>query len=195
MTTSSGPKLLQRAKALVLCIYIWKSLLLWYASSRNQLSSAGLTIIQSDIGDPLRHFSNEASQRALSCPTLLKSFLTTAAMTMISSPKYKSHDGRHHYKGLALPKFNHETVLKHHNACVTDLISLCDDRSCVQDENVLAALVCLRHYEERDAFYTGEDGERLLPMLRLFLETQTRSRCQAYTREKTHLKGNQCRKS
>lgn len=44
-----------------------------------------------------------------------------------------------------------ETVLYYHNQCITDLRSLAAQPDAIMDENLLAAVVILRFYEELDS--------------------------------------------
>lgn len=45
---------------------------------------------------------------------------------------------------------NEETVLYYHNLCITDLRYLAGEPEAIMDENLLAAAVILRFYEELD---------------------------------------------
>jgi hypothetical protein len=46
---------------------------------------------------------------------------------------------------------NEEAVLDYHNRCITDLRLLANEPDAILDENLLAAVVVLRFYEELDS--------------------------------------------
>ena len=73
---------------------------------------------------------------------------------------------------MPLPKLTPDTALKYHNACIAYLIKLSSDPEHVRDENLLAAAVILRYYEEIDTSFTGEDSETFLHTFQIFVKAQ-----------------------
>jgi hypothetical protein len=59
-----------------------------------------------------------------------------------------------HYGGKALPDLTPETAIHYHNECIAYFVSLSDHSREAQDENLLAAAVILRFYEEVDGELT-----------------------------------------
>jgi hypothetical protein len=55
-----------------------------------------------------------------------------------------------HYGDKALPNLTPETAIHYHNECISHFVSLLDHSREAQDENLLAAAVILRFYEEVD---------------------------------------------
>ncbi|EXJ83518.1 hypothetical protein A1O1_07141 [Capronia coronata CBS 617.96] len=125
-----------------------------------------------DVGDPARHFTLSVPQRARRCPPLLNAIFTAASRHLASLPQYKTHDGIVKYQDVLLPKLTEESALKYHNACIAYLIKLSGDPEHVRDENLLAAAVILRYYEEIDTSFTGEDSETFLHTFQVFVKAQ-----------------------
>jgi hypothetical protein len=65
-----------------------------------------------------------------------------------------------------------ETAIKYHNACIAYLIELSKDAEHIGDENLLAAAVILRYYEELDTSLTGSDSETSLRTFQIFVNAQ-----------------------
>jgi hypothetical protein len=64
----------------------------------------------------------------------------------------KYYKGNHvHYGGKALPNLTPESAIHYHNECIAHFVSLSDHSREAQDENLLAAAVILRFYEEVDS--------------------------------------------
>ena len=133
-----------------------------------------LTIIicQFDTCDPQRHFSSVVPQRARRCPPLLNAVFTAAARHLARMSRYQTADGAIKYEGILLPNLTTTTAVSYHNACLAYLIELSHDPEHVQDEDLLAAVVVLRHYEELDTSLTGEDHETFLTTFRVFINAQ-----------------------
>lgn len=55
-----------------------------------------------------------------------------------------------HYGGKSLPTLTPETAIHYHNECIAHFVSLSDHSSEAADEDLLAAAVILRFYEEVD---------------------------------------------
>jgi len=91
---------------------------------------------------------------------------------LASLPNYKTADGTVKYQNVLLPKLTEDTALKYHNACIAYLIKLSSDQVHVRDEDLLAAAVILRYYEEIDTSFTGEDSETFLHTFQIFVKAQ-----------------------
>ncbi|KIV97370.1 hypothetical protein, variant [Exophiala mesophila] len=126
-----------------------------------------------DVGDPARHFTLTVPQRARRCPPLLNAIFTAASRHMASRPEIKPVDGIGHYSDIPLPNLTADTALKYHNACIAYLIKLSTDAEHVRDEDLLAAAVILRYYEEIDTTITGKDSETFLHTFQLFVHAQS----------------------
>lgn len=85
----------------------------------------------------------------MACPTLLNAIYTTSARHISRIKKYYVRD-QIRYQNTFLPDLKQETALFYHNRCIEHLVSLSDDPMEVNDENLLAAAVILRFYEEVD---------------------------------------------
>ncbi|EXJ66337.1 uncharacterized protein A1O5_10489 [Cladophialophora psammophila CBS 110553] len=125
-----------------------------------------------DVGDPARHFTLAVPQRARRCPPLLNAIFTLAARHLASLPRFKTTDGVIQYQNILLPKLTEDTAVKYHNACIAYLIKLSSDPEHVRDENLLAAAVILRYYEEIDPSLTNEDSKTLIHTFQLFVNAQ-----------------------
>ncbi|KIX07884.1 uncharacterized protein Z518_02538 [Rhinocladiella mackenziei CBS 650.93] len=126
-----------------------------------------------DVGDPARHFTLVVPQRARRCPPLLNAIFTAAARHLASLARYRTTDGVISYQNVLLPKLTADTAVKYHNACIAYLIKLSSDPEHVRDENLLAAAVILRYYEEIDTSLKGEDSETFLHTFQIFVKAQT----------------------
>lgn len=103
---------------------------------------------------------------------MLNAIFTAASRHLASLPQYKGADGVIRYHNVPLPKLTPDTALKYHNACIAYLIKLSSDQEHVRDENLLAAAVILRYYEEIDTSFTGEDSETFLHTFQIFVKAQ-----------------------
>lgn len=54
------------------------------------------------------------------------------------------------YHDKILPDLKIETAVHYHNLCINHLVTIADDPESALDENLLAAAVILRFYEEVD---------------------------------------------
>ncbi|KAL2432635.1 hypothetical protein ABEF95_014193 [Exophiala dermatitidis] len=125
-----------------------------------------------DVGDPARHFTLSVPQRARRCPPLLNAIFTAASRHLASLPQYRTANGVVKYQDIALPNLTEDTAVKYHNACLAYLIKLSGDPEHVRDENLLAAAVILRYYEEIDTSFTGQDSETFLHTFQVFVKAQ-----------------------
>jgi hypothetical protein len=103
---------------------------------------------------------------------LLNAIFTLAARHLASLPYFKTSDGVIQYQTIRLPKLTEETAVKYHQACIAYLRKLAGDPEHVRDENLLAAAVILRYYEEIDPSLTGEDIKTLIHAFQLFVNAQ-----------------------
>jgi hypothetical protein len=87
--------------------------------------------------------------RAARCPPLLNAIFTASARHLTRLEKYKTPKGIS-YNGLLLPDLKAETAIEYHNKCINHLVSLSGHAKDVIDEDLLAAAVILRFYEEVD---------------------------------------------
>ncbi|KAJ5202502.1 hypothetical protein N7449_004581 [Penicillium cf. viridicatum] len=80
-----------------------------------------------------------------------------------------------HYGGKVLPNLTPESAIHYHNECIAYFISLSGHSHEAQDENLLAAAVILRFYEEVDVPSIGQDTESALRDIQVFLDAQADS--------------------
>lgn len=102
-----------------------------------------------DICDGERHFACTVPLRARTCPPLLNAIYTASARHLSRIRKYYSGN-QVHYGGKVLPNLTPETAIHYHNQCIAYFVSISDHSHEAQDENLLAAAVILRFYEEVD---------------------------------------------
>ncbi|CZR54923.1 uncharacterized protein PAC_04808 [Phialocephala subalpina] len=96
---------------------------------RNYIENISLWI---DAGDPLNHFGTVVPQRALRHPILLLSIFAVSGLHLSLVSSYDETEGAHYY-----------------SECISLLIPTISQMEENCDENVLAALVLLRSYEEK----------------------------------------------
>ncbi|KAH8690308.1 hypothetical protein BGW36DRAFT_390575 [Talaromyces proteolyticus] len=104
-------------------------------------------------------------------PPLMNAIYTTSARHLSRIRKYYMGD-EIHYQGKVLPDLKPETALYYHNRCIEHLVSLSDDPLETKDEDLLAAAVILRFYEEVDVPFTGDDIENALSGIQVFLDAE-----------------------
>jgi hypothetical protein len=111
-----------------------------------------------DLCDPERHFQLVVPQRARRCAPLCNAIFTASARHLTRLPKYKVQttiDGVERevvaYAGNVLSDLKIETAIQYHNESIKDLIRLSMDPDQVDNEDLLAAAIILRFYEEVDA--------------------------------------------
>lgn len=125
-----------------------------------------------DVADPSRHFTLVVPQRARRCPPLLNAVFTASARHLARMGKYKTAEGTIKYAGTRLPNLTANTAIEYHNAVLAYLIPLSTDPVEVGNEDLLAAAVVLRFYEELDTSITGEDAETFLQTFHIFVNAQ-----------------------
>ena len=99
--------------------------------------------------------------RASQCPALLNAIYTASARHLCRLDKYRNKLNQIEYLGKQLPGLHFETAVEYHSRCIEHLIALSDDPAAIFDENLLAASVILRFYEEVDGMSTV-DGRVLV---------------------------------
>ena len=127
-----------------------------------------------DLCDPERHFALVVPQRARSCPPLLNAIFTASARHLARLEKWRTPYGIRAC-GKILPDLKIETAIHYHNECINHLIQLSQDPEQLKDENLLAAAVILRFYEEVDAPLRGStdsDSEVFLHVMKMFIDAQ-----------------------
>lgn len=93
-------------------------------------------------------------QRARVCPPLLNAIYAVSARSLARLEKYRTPRGIQ-WQDQLLPDLQPETAIRYHNECITHLIRLSNDPEQIHDENLLAAAVVLRMYEEADCKSTA----------------------------------------
>jgi hypothetical protein len=91
-----------------------------------------------DLTDPLQHFRRVVPQRAAICPPLLNAIFALSA-------RHLSRIG----------EYDHLISNKYTQRCLQHLIPMLDDSSALQDENLLASTIILRHVEEYEVPLSG----------------------------------------
>lgn len=125
-----------------------------------------------DVADPSRHFTLVMPQRARRCPPLLNAVFTASARHLARMGRYKTAGGTVKYAGITLPTLTANTAIEYHNVVLAYLIKLSTDPVEVSNEDLLAAAVVLRFYEELDMSITGEDAENFLKTFQVFVNAQ-----------------------
>jgi hypothetical protein len=92
-----------------------------------------------DLTDPLQHFRRVVPQRAAICPPLLNAIFALSA-------RHLSRIG----------EYDHLISNKYIQGCLQHLIPMLDDSSALQDENLLASTIILRHVEELEVPLSGQ---------------------------------------
>lgn len=124
-----------------------------------------------DLCDPKKHFELVVPQRARTCPPLMNAVLTASARHLTTLKKYNADPRNLYYEGHSLSGINKETALHYHDQCIKDLILFSMDPDQTRNENLLAAAIILRFYEEVDAPLRHEerDSEVYLRVTNIFI--------------------------
>ena len=101
--------------------------------------------------DPEHHFANAIPQRARGCQTLRNAMLATSARHFSTLPRERQNEIVERYGLRQDFTVNEEVVLHYHNECITDLRFLASQPDAIMNEDLLAAVVILRFYEELDS--------------------------------------------
>ncbi|KAF7616620.1 hypothetical protein F9C07_1651442 [Aspergillus flavus] len=100
-----------------------------------------------DVCDDRRHFQVEVPYRARHCPPLRNAIYAVASRHLSRLPQYRTSKGPK-YKGQVLPHLSTSTAVEYMLKCIPALIDfhkICDRE---YQENIMAAAVILRQYEE-----------------------------------------------
>ncbi|RDW78917.1 uncharacterized protein DSM5745_05769 [Aspergillus mulundensis] len=128
-----------------------------------------------DLCDPERHFQLVVPHRARRCPPLMNAILAASARHLTRVPKYRTASGAVEYDGRVLHDLTDETALHYHNKCIHDLLELGANPDQTGNEDLLAAAIILRFYEEIDYPLQDEmrDNELFLRVINMFIEAQS----------------------
>ncbi|KAJ5107134.1 hypothetical protein N7456_003809, partial [Penicillium angulare] len=118
-----------------------------------------------------RHFATVAPHRAASCPALLYAIFSASARHISRRNNLEARSKMPMQNKR--PNIGPEVALEYQNLCISQLMALSGDASEVKDENLLAASVILRFYEELDAPLIGADDETYLNGTLFFLAAQS----------------------
>ncbi|KAL5341079.1 hypothetical protein BJX70DRAFT_74541 [Aspergillus crustosus] len=127
-----------------------------------------------DFCDPQRHFQLVVPQRARECPPLMNAILAASARHLTRVPNHRTPSGAIQYDGRVVEELNDETALHYHNKCIHDLLALAADPEHTRNEDLLAAAIILRFYEEVDYPLQDEkrDNELFLRVTNIFIDAQ-----------------------
>ncbi|RDW78671.1 uncharacterized protein DSM5745_05523 [Aspergillus mulundensis] len=138
-----------------------------------------------DLTDPHNNFATSIPQRARSNPILLDAILAASARHFSTLPSDQKAHIMSHYGLSPLPSHIHdsnselsiteETVIHYHSRCIAELRVLANEPHAVMDEDLLAAVVVLRFFEELDNPFTSPPTETALHGLHVFLRAQASS--------------------
>ncbi|RMZ75438.1 hypothetical protein DV737_g5302, partial [Chaetothyriales sp. CBS 132003] len=127
-----------------------------------------------DVGDPERTFALAVPQRARRCPPLLNAIFTAAARHLAAKPAYRNQHNVIVYQNTELPSLTVNTAIYYHQACIAYLKKLGKDEVSIQDENLLAAAIILRYYEELDHRLSGDEHAPKFVAFDIFVNAQAR---------------------
>lgn len=99
--------------------------------------------------DPDRHFGLVVPQRAKHCPALLNAIYTASARHLCRLDQYRNNN-EVKYLGNRMPELRTETAIEYHTRCIEHFAVVAHDSQATFDENLLAASIILRLYEEID---------------------------------------------
>lgn len=129
-----------------------------------------------DLCDPEKHFELVVPQRARSCPPLRNAMLAASArhLTRVPQNVEVGLDTVYYYQGRPVADLTEETALRYHSECIKDLLKRSLDPHQTRDENLLAAAIILRFYEEIDAPLRDDDrdNELFLRVINVFINAQ-----------------------
>ncbi|CEL10440.1 hypothetical protein ASPCAL13559 [Aspergillus calidoustus] len=113
---------------------------------------------QFDHCDEQRHFQLVVPRRAQHCPTLQNAIFAASSRRLYRLPQYRTDRGIV-YCGQLLHELKESTALEYMLKCIPDLIEFPKIQDPVEQENIMAATVILRQYEEieEDVDDDGDD--------------------------------------
>ncbi|EFX03235.1 ARCA-like protein [Grosmannia clavigera kw1407] len=115
-------------------------------------NQAGWATTQLDICDPARHFATTVPLRAGTCTVLLNATLALAA-------KHLAH----------ISDFDRYASDRYHRECLSVLIPLMSHEVTAADENLFAATIILRIWEEMEVKHTGVDSHSYILGIHAFV--------------------------
>ncbi|KAL3482843.1 hypothetical protein BJX62DRAFT_250222 [Aspergillus germanicus] len=110
-----------------------------------------------DHCDEQRHFQLVVPRRAQHCPTLRNAIFAASSRRLYRLPQYRTAHGIV-YCGQLLPNLKESTALEYMLECIPDLIEFPKIQDPVEQENVMAATVILRQYEEIEEDVDDDGG-------------------------------------
>ncbi|PYI25168.1 hypothetical protein BP00DRAFT_410184 [Aspergillus indologenus CBS 114.80] len=138
-----------------------------------------------DLCDPERHFAVVVPQRARICAPLLDAILSASARHFSTLPQQRQLAITQKYgmkEGLAIGE---ESMLAYHSRSIAGLRAASQEPNAIMDENLLAAVVILRFYEELTTAsadptgpFTDPPSDTAIRGLQVFLEAQASSAIQ-----------------
>ncbi|OAP55899.1 hypothetical protein AYL99_10051 [Fonsecaea erecta] len=129
-----------------------------------------------DLCDPEKHFEFIVPQRARWCPPLRNAMLAASArhLTRVRHSKL-GPENVYYLDGQPVPDLTEESALHYHSECIKDLLKRSLDAEQTRDENLLAAAIILRFYEEIDSPLRADeerDSELFLRVMNVFIDAQ-----------------------
>ena len=88
-------------------------------------------------------------RRAQHCPTVRNAVFAVASRRLCRLPKFKKPQGIL-YRGQLLPHLKKSTALEYMLRCIPDLVKFPEIQDPIHQENLMAATVILRQYEEME---------------------------------------------
>ncbi|KAJ6009107.1 hypothetical protein N7499_000939 [Penicillium canescens] len=126
-----------------------------------------------DLCDPERHFGLVVPQRARTCAPLLNAILSASARHFTTLLKGRQKEMTVKFSLEQDLIISEEAVLDYHNRCIAHLRFLASEPDAIMDENLLAAVVILRFYEELDnPFAFDSPTDAAVRGLQVFIEAQ-----------------------
>ncbi|KAL3458160.1 hypothetical protein BJX64DRAFT_280042 [Aspergillus heterothallicus] len=110
-----------------------------------------------DHCDEQRHFQLVVPRRAQHCPTLCNAIFAASSRRLYRLPQYRTASGIV-YCGQPLPDLEESTALEYMLKCIPDLIEFPRIQDPVEQENIMAATVILRQYEEIEEDVDSDGG-------------------------------------
>ncbi|RAK99412.1 uncharacterized protein BO80DRAFT_456449 [Aspergillus ibericus CBS 121593] len=123
-----------------------------------------------DFCDAGKHFALVVPDRAARCPALLHAVYSASARHLSRCQSTGSRPVA--FAGRRLPDLGDGTALDYQTLCISHLVALSGDPTEIQNEDLLAASVILRFYEEFNAALAGGDVGTHLRGTQVFLNAQ-----------------------
>lgn len=128
-----------------------------------------------DVGDPSQYYTAVVPHRARLCPPLLNAIFTASARHIRCMHEISGKTGPIEYESFQLTELNEISTIKYYLATNAYLRVLAVDSRHVGDEDLLAATVITRFYEELDCLMKDtNEAELLARPFQLFVAGQAR---------------------